>query len=66
MILSREAELVDEAEAGFSGSDGAGCCPRAASIDLFTKRSNAALTSAMTLGRGGCAGGRASSRTQTK
>jgi hypothetical protein len=33
--------LAAEAEAGF------GCCPRAASIDRFTKRSNAALASAM-------------------
>src|ERR1700730_19057794 len=31
LILDREAELVAEAEAGF------GCCPRAASIDRFTK-----------------------------
>jgi hypothetical protein len=41
LILDREAELVAEAEAGF------GCCPRAASTDRFTKRSNAALASAM-------------------
>jgi hypothetical protein len=47
MILSREAEFVDEAEAGICGSGPARRCSRTASVNPFTKRSNAALASAM-------------------
>ena len=53
LILDREAELVALAEAegrcGISGAKrvGAGRCSRAPSANPFTKRSNAALASAM-------------------
>ena len=53
MILDREAELAAlaeaeaEAEAGFPMQDELEACSSAASIDPFTKRSNAALASAM-------------------